>query len=131
MSNPIDALHGQKLVYLRFKHGNTKQDVVAKALGIKQQEMSNYELGKKSFSEDFIQQVCKYYKIDTKEFYAPNNGVMVSNNSNAGSNYCFNDSELVIALNNAYQLTIAAKDETIRLQNELLNAYRKNGQGLS
>ncbi len=126
MSTPIDALHGQKLTWLRIKNGNSTQDALAKALGISQQDYSDYEHGKRPFREEFVNKVCKHYNMDVLDFYMPNNGVIMgNNNAYAGNNFSQNDLKLVEALKDTFQIALKAKDETILLQKEVIVELRK------
>jgi transcriptional regulator with XRE-family HTH domain len=126
MSTIIDALHGQKLTWLRLKSGNPTQEAIAKALGISQQDYSDYEHGKRPFREEFVQRVCKHYNMEPADFYTPNNGVIMgNNNAYAGNNFSQNDLKLLDALKETFQIALKAKDETIELQKEIIAGLRK------
>jgi len=127
MSKTLSAIHGQKLYWLRATNGNLKQEMVANDLGISQQEYSDFERGKRLFTEEFIQRVCMYYKIELSEFLAPiGNGIMGDNNQNsiAGSNIQHNDLILIQSAQEAYKTALLAKDETIAVLKQLLESRK-------
>ncbi len=126
MSTPIDALHGQKLTWLRIKNGNSTQDALAKALGISQQDYSDYEHGKRPFREEFVNKVCKHYKMEVLDFYTANNGMVLGNQATyASQNISNNDLKLIEALKETFQIALKAKDEMIALQKEVIAELRK------
>jgi len=61
---------GCALVLKQFrKDSGKKQFDVAQGLGLKdQRELSDYEHAKRSFSDQFIQTICLFFKIKEKEF---------------------------------------------------------------
>jgi transcriptional regulator with XRE-family HTH domain len=127
MSKTLSALHGQKLCWLRFTNGNSKQVVIAKELGISQQEYSEYERGKRQFSEEFINRICKYYKIDLADFLAPiNNGVLGDSQQDFGNetNTQQRDVFLIQSAHEAYKTALQAKNEMITVLKELLEARK-------
>jgi transcriptional regulator with XRE-family HTH domain len=127
MSKTLSAIHGQKLYWLRATNGNLKQEMVANDLGISQQEYSDFERGKRLFTEEFIQRVCMYCKIELSEFLAPiGNGIMGDNNQNsiAGSNIQHNDLILIQSAQEAYKTALLAKDETIAVLKQLLESRK-------
>lgn len=69
MTNENDIICARALKHLRKTRGNKTQMAVAQDLGLNDQHrLSDYECGKKSFSEEFIQKICTYFNITEAEF---------------------------------------------------------------
>ena len=68
MINSKDIFYAKLLRSLREKR-KIKQFTVAQALGLKrQQEYSEYENGKRHFSDEFIKSICRYFNLTELEF---------------------------------------------------------------
>lgn len=117
----LNRLLAQKLFELRKAH-NVKQEEIARALNMSQQQYSLLERGQRNFSLKFIQKVCDFYKIPVSHFFASHNPVHIHNSplSNIQNTHnSFNNDHLVI------QNLIQTKDEIIQMQKQLLEMKDK------
>lgn len=98
MIEPIDILIARKLKDLRKSNG-LKQFYVAQALGLKnQQEYSDFEAGKRHFSNSLIQRICEFFQIIKTDLLSENaqSEIIINKDSNASKFNAFDvDAETI------------------------------------
>lgn len=109
MIEPTDIKYAQRLRGLRLGK-DIKQEEAAKLLGFNsQQQYSNLENGKMSFTDDIIRRICIEFEISPDDFVNTTSHIHFSNSPNANSNNSTNHNN-----DNAFvQELLRAKDELI------------------
>jgi len=112
----INRLFAKRLQELR-RLNNVKQDHIARALNMTQQNYSLLERGQRNFTLKLIQQICDYYKIPVTEFLNLGNQSSFTNsplsNNSHNANSFNNDPKIIEEL-------IKSKDEIIAMQKKII-----------
>lgn len=110
----INQLFAKKLQELR-RLNNVKQEHIARALNMTQQNYSLLERGQRNFTIKLIKQICDYYKIPVTEFL------------NLGGNSSFRNSPLSNNSNNANSFNNDPKiiEELIKSKEEIIVMLKK------
>ena len=69
MIQSTDLAYARVLKFLRMESGKIQYALAFDLQLPNQQCLSDYESGKKHFTEDFILKVCAYFDISTQRFY--------------------------------------------------------------
>jgi plasmid maintenance system antidote protein VapI len=67
MIDLFDPIYAGKLRLLRSNRWE-KESVIAKELGLSQQDISHLLKGRMHFTDEIINQICRHYRISVSEF---------------------------------------------------------------